>query len=169
MASMNFDVTTYIERLAKRMKETEEEFIFETIFPYCEEILQIKISKQILINALMEYQENHPEEFIEKEDDKKRMTKEEAVKRLNEQGYIYGEMWGQPFHRTEGILIFNKEELKVCDDCFTFCIGYPGDYLLFYWDDYGITWSFERPPKEITQNLEYGIQNLEYGIGKEGE
>jgi len=85
------------------------------------------------------------------------MTKEEAVKRLEEQGYMYGEMWGQPFTNAKGILVFKKSELKVRDDSFEFCIGYPGDYLWFRWEDYGITWSFEQPSKEITRNLEYGI------------
>ena len=50
------DVTKMVEEIAMQAKENQEEFIFETIRPYCENILQIKINKeelkQILLNGM---------------------------------------------------------------------------------------------------------------------
>ena len=45
--------------------EDLENFIFTTIKPYCEEVAKMKISKELLIRALLEYKENHPEAMRE--------------------------------------------------------------------------------------------------------
>jgi hypothetical protein len=58
---MNFD--TYIAQFAQKVKETEEEFIFQTIAPYCSTITEAKITKQYLIDALTQY--NRLEEQVE--------------------------------------------------------------------------------------------------------
>ena len=46
-----------------KLEETRSDFIFETIYPYCEERTRMKISKNLLIRALREYKKNHPKEF----------------------------------------------------------------------------------------------------------
>lgn len=52
----DFDLTKVVGKIAMQAKENQEEFIFETIRPYCENILQIKINKeelkQILLNGV---------------------------------------------------------------------------------------------------------------------
>ena len=57
---MEFDMTKVVEEIAMQAKENQEEFIFETIRPYCENILQIKINKeelkQILLNGAQKQQ-----------------------------------------------------------------------------------------------------------------
>lgn len=45
-----------------RARETYDDFIFETIEPYCNKVSQRKISKEILKRALTEYFKNHPKE-----------------------------------------------------------------------------------------------------------
>ena len=53
---MESDVTKMVEEIAMQAKENQEEFIFETIRPYCENVLQMKINKeelkQILLNGV---------------------------------------------------------------------------------------------------------------------
>ena len=46
-----------------KMSETVDNFIFEYINPWCEELIQHKLSKKMLERALLEYKDNHPEEF----------------------------------------------------------------------------------------------------------
>lgn len=57
---MKFDITKVVEEIAMQAEENQEEFIFETIKPYCENILQIKINKeelkQILLNGMQKQQ-----------------------------------------------------------------------------------------------------------------
>lgn len=52
---MEFDMTKVVEKITMQVEENQEEFIFETIYPYCENILQMKINKeelkQILLNS----------------------------------------------------------------------------------------------------------------------
>lgn len=52
---MEFDMTKVAEKITMQVKESQEDFIFETINPYCEDILQMKINKeelkQILLNG----------------------------------------------------------------------------------------------------------------------
>lgn len=49
MDSMLYKITTEAE-------EAMDEFIFTTIQPFCEEVMQRKISKQELISALLLYE-----------------------------------------------------------------------------------------------------------------
>lgn len=66
---MEFDITKMVEEIAMQAKENQEEFIIETIHPYCENILQIKINKeelkQILLNGIRK-QQPCEDECIEK-------------------------------------------------------------------------------------------------------
>lgn len=52
---MEFDITKMVEKITMQVKESQEEFIFETINPYCEDILQMRINKeelkQIILNG----------------------------------------------------------------------------------------------------------------------
>lgn len=45
------------------VNETVDNIIFTAISNFLERDYQIKVSKQLLIRALKEYQEHHPEEF----------------------------------------------------------------------------------------------------------
>lgn len=58
-----FDPKEIVEKIITEAQETEENFIFTTVRPYCESVTELVISKKILINALLEYKRNHPEEF----------------------------------------------------------------------------------------------------------
>lgn len=49
MDSMMHEITT-------KVQETTEEFIFTTIHPFCEGVVQRKISKQELVRALLLYE-----------------------------------------------------------------------------------------------------------------
>lgn len=54
--TMNDDFTTeYTMNIVNKVEETESDFIFETITPYCENALQIEISKNDLVKALQHY------------------------------------------------------------------------------------------------------------------
>lgn len=59
---MEFDITKIVEEIAMQATENQEEFIFKTIRPYCENILQMKINKeelkQILLNGIRKQQPN---------------------------------------------------------------------------------------------------------------
>ena len=50
---MNNMISDTMLKITERVLEDEENFIFETIKPYCEEIVQRKISKQELKDALL--------------------------------------------------------------------------------------------------------------------
>lgn len=82
---MKFDITKMVEEIAMQAKENQEEFIFETIRPYCENVLQMKINKeelkQILLNSV---QKQQPCEDC--------ISREEAI-RVAEQGQIQGYEW----------------------------------------------------------------------------
>lgn len=57
---MEFDFGKTVEEIVMQAKENQEEFIFETIRPYCENVLQMKINKeelkQILLNSVQKQQ-----------------------------------------------------------------------------------------------------------------
>ena len=57
---MEFDFGKTVEEIVMQAKENQEEFIFETIRPYCEKVLQMKINKeelkQILLNSVQKQQ-----------------------------------------------------------------------------------------------------------------
>lgn len=48
-------VSSIVEKISEKVTETREEFIFETIRPYCENVVQMKISKRDLEQALLKY------------------------------------------------------------------------------------------------------------------
>ena len=77
------------------------------------------------------------------------MTKEDAIKRLDEQGYIYGGVWGYPLSFREGFVRLDKRDLEVLEDRFSVMLGLsvdePHQYMLYYYADYDITWSFDKP------------------------
>lgn len=50
---MKWDMTKVVEEIAMQAKENQEEFIFETIHPYCENILQMKINKEELNRIIL--------------------------------------------------------------------------------------------------------------------
>ena len=45
-----------IYKISTEVQETMEDFIFTTIQPFCEDVVQRKISKQELISALLLYE-----------------------------------------------------------------------------------------------------------------
>ena len=57
---MEFDMTKVVEEITMQARENQEEFIFDTIHPYCKNILQMKINKeelkQILLNGIQKQQ-----------------------------------------------------------------------------------------------------------------
>lgn len=52
---MEFDISKMVEEIAMQAKENQEEFIFQTIQPYCENIIEQRISKKELELALLQY------------------------------------------------------------------------------------------------------------------
>ena len=50
---INEFMNNYFNKMETTALETQEEFIFETVRPYCEEITQTKISKKDLQRALL--------------------------------------------------------------------------------------------------------------------
>lgn len=59
----------------KQVVETEDAFIIRTLYPYCHDILETKISKKILEKALFYFKTEHNAEYehlvkqIEKEEE----------------------------------------------------------------------------------------------------
>ena len=47
------DIYKFVEQVTEKATEEHEEFIFQTIKPFCEEIVQEKISKKDLTEALI--------------------------------------------------------------------------------------------------------------------
>lgn len=47
------DITKVVEEMSVRIRETEEEFILDTIFLYCQETLQRKINKAELKQIIL--------------------------------------------------------------------------------------------------------------------
>lgn len=82
---MEFDMTKMVEKITMQVKESQEEFIFETINPYCEDILQIKINKEELKQILLNGKRN-----LQTSEDC--ISREEAI-RIAEQGQIQGYEW----------------------------------------------------------------------------
>ena len=50
---MEFDISKTVQEIVMQAKETQDEFIIETIYPYCEDVLQIKINKEELKQILI--------------------------------------------------------------------------------------------------------------------
>lgn len=49
------EIYSYTAEITQKAIETQEEFIFQTIAPFCEEIMEQHISKEYLVNALLKY------------------------------------------------------------------------------------------------------------------
>lgn len=47
------DITKVVEEMSVRIRETEEDFILDTIFPYCQETLQRRINKAELKQIIL--------------------------------------------------------------------------------------------------------------------
>lgn len=47
------DITKVVEEMSVRIRETQEDFILDTIFPYCQETLQRKINKAELKQIIL--------------------------------------------------------------------------------------------------------------------
>ena len=52
-----------IDKIYMQMRETQEDFIFSTISPYITNTTQITVNKELLVRAVTEYFQNHPEEY----------------------------------------------------------------------------------------------------------
>lgn len=57
-----FDITV---KITEQVKEEHDRFIFETIYPYCQEHTKMVISKKILCRALEWYKKEHLDEYTE--------------------------------------------------------------------------------------------------------
>ena len=55
MEFLNLD--NYLSEITERYYETQEEFIFETILPFCSQIDTLYLSKEYLIKALAHYKD----------------------------------------------------------------------------------------------------------------
>ena len=52
----------FIDKIYMQMRETQDDFIFSTINPYITDTTQIIVNKELLVRAVTEYFQNHPEE-----------------------------------------------------------------------------------------------------------
>lgn len=52
----------FINEIYMKMRETQEDFIFQHISPYITDTTQIIVNKELLKRAITEYFQNHPEE-----------------------------------------------------------------------------------------------------------
>ena len=52
---MGNEFNSIVEKIVQTVHETEDEFIFETVRPFCEDVIQSKISKQDLARAVVNY------------------------------------------------------------------------------------------------------------------
>lgn len=66
---MEFSTEKFIseitEEIVSRATEDYEKFIIETIYPYCENVTQTIIPKELLTVALTTYKAEHPDEWDE--------------------------------------------------------------------------------------------------------
>ena len=53
----------FIDKIYMQMRETQDDFIFSTIIPYITNTTQIIVNKELLVRAVTEYFQNHPEEL----------------------------------------------------------------------------------------------------------
>ncbi len=52
----------FIDKIYMQVHETQDDFIFSTIIPYVTDTTQIIVNKELLVRAITEYFQNHPEE-----------------------------------------------------------------------------------------------------------
>lgn len=58
-------ISEITSEIVSRATEDYEKFIIETIYPYCENVAQIVIPKELLTVALTTYKKEHSEEWDE--------------------------------------------------------------------------------------------------------
>lgn len=54
---------SHLEIIRRKVTEDYEKFIFESMYPYCKEVTQQIIPKELLARALTTYKAEHPEEW----------------------------------------------------------------------------------------------------------
>ena len=50
-------------KITVEVQESIEDYIFSIIYPFIERTTKLKVNKELLTNAILEYHINHPEEF----------------------------------------------------------------------------------------------------------
>lgn len=73
------DITELSYKIAQTVKETDDEFIFETIQPFCEDILQRKINKKDLSNLLVNNNAGYERGFVAGYNEGKKFEIQEAA------------------------------------------------------------------------------------------
>lgn len=115
---MEYDITEMVKEIAMQAKENQEEFIFETILPYCENILQIKINKeelkQILLNGIQKQQPC--EDAISREEVRNIITKDNEMYGYSDRTHDLMEKILELPSVTPSYNSINTE-LKPCEDC----------------------------------------------------
>lgn len=85
------------------------------------------------------------------------MSKEEAVKILEKQGYIFGYLFGEPYVNVtsladntekkvkDKVIKIEGSKLEILEDCFAYVWGWPGPDVNYYrFSRYGYNWSFDE-------------------------
>ena len=85
------------------------------------------------------------------------MSREEAVNRLEQQGYIYGYLFGEPYMNVvsladntekivkDKVIRIERSDLEIREDCFAYVCGWPGQEVNHYrFKRYGENWSFNE-------------------------
>ncbi len=62
------ELNKFLAEIVCEVTESYDEFIFETVRPFCEKTVKQKITKETLTEALFEYKERHPEKFLPEKD-----------------------------------------------------------------------------------------------------
>lgn len=62
MATDADEIFNMVDKIITTVDETYDNFIFECVKPWTQNKTQMIIHKQLLVNAIREYQKNHPEE-----------------------------------------------------------------------------------------------------------
>ena len=114
---MEFDITKMVEEIAMQAIENQEEFIFETINPYCGNVLQMKVNKeelkQILFNGI---QKQQPYEDMRDATEEERKSTKDYIDSISKPtglqfDDIYEELdFVQPHKKT-------FVNLQPCEDC----------------------------------------------------
>ena len=66
---VEYDMDEAIKEIVTKVAEDKENFIFETIAPFLKEKTKLTFNKQLLVDALTEFRERHPERFEEEQED----------------------------------------------------------------------------------------------------
>ena len=55
--------SNFVETIVRKVTEDYEKFIFESVYPYCMEVTQQIVPKELLAKALTTYRAEHPDEW----------------------------------------------------------------------------------------------------------